>query len=186
MAYKDIEKRRAYHKEKQRQRRANPEKNATTNSQRRKRAADPIQKEKIKLGNQKWRDQKTASGLTKSVEWQRERRKARPADYLLFDAKRRAARKKVPYEISAAEQERIAKVIRSGHCEVTGLPFASLNGKGNPWAPSLDRCKPELGYVDGNIRVVVWALNMAKGPWGDEVLLKLAHAIVDTPATNSV
>ena len=51
-----------------------------------------------------------------------------------------------------------------------------------PYSPGLEGVlagETALGYVDGNIRVVVWALNMAKSGWGDDVLLRLAHAIVD-------
>lgn len=179
MAYKDAEKRRAYHRNKTREYRADPEKNAKLNAYRRARAAAPGNKEKTKEQNRKWREQKTAGGLTKSVAWQRARRKAKPADYLLFDAKRRADKKNVPYGISDAERARIGDVIEAGACEFTGLPFDSLAGTAHPWAPSLDRIKPELGYVDGNVRVVVWAYNRAKANWSDKVLLTLMRAIVD-------
>jgi hypothetical protein len=179
MAHKDIEKRRAYGRAKAREYRADPQKNAKLNAYRRNRAAKPENKEKTKEYNRKWREQQTPDGLTKSVAWQRARRKAKPADYLLFDAKRRADKKNVPYDISNAERTRIENIINTGKCEVTGLPFAGLEGTANPWSPSLDRAVPDLGYVDGNIRVVVWSLNMAKAGWGDDVLLTLARAIVD-------
>ena len=179
MAYKDIEKRRTYYRNKAREYRADPKRNAELNTYRRARAAMPSNKEKIRKQNRKWREQQTPDGLTKSVKWQRERRKEKPADCLILDAKRRANKKKVPYAISEKEHDRIAAVIAAGKCEVTGLPFANLEGTANPWSPSLDRIRPALGYVDGNIRVVVWALNMAKSGWGDDVLLRLAHAIVD-------
>ena len=179
MAFKDPERRREYHRNKQREYRANPERKAEINAWRRTRAAQPENRAKVREANKKWRDEKTEHGLTKSIEWQRERRKRKPADYLLFDAKRRATKKGVPYGVSKAEHARIARVITNGVCELSGLPFASLEGTANPWSPSIDRIKPELGYVDGNVRVVVWALNMAMAGWGFDVLLRLARAIVD-------
>jgi hypothetical protein len=178
--YKDPEKRKTHHREQQREYLSDPEIRNRVNAQRRARAALPENKTKIKVANKAWREALTENGLTKSVEWQRERRKARPADYLLFDAKRRADKKKVPYSVSHTERTRIENVIKAGRCEATGLSFADLEGTANPWSPSIDRIKPELGYVDGNIRIVVWSLNMAKAGWGDDVLLTLARAIVDT------
>lgn len=186
MTCKDIEKRRKYFREKAREYRKDPDKNAKLNAYRRARAATPENKKKIKEQNKKWREQQTENGLTNSIEWQRARRKERPADYLLFDAKRRAEKKNVPYSIDNVERTRIENVISAGFCEVTGLPFANLEGTANPWSPSIDRIVPELGYINGNVRVVVWALNMAKSGWGDDVLLKLARAIVDAHAKAGV
>jgi hypothetical protein len=179
MAYKDDEKRKAYHRKKAREYRADPDKNNKRNARRRELAAAPERREKQRKQNQKWREQKTSDGLTKSIAWQRARRKAKPIDYLLFDAKRRADKKRLPYDISDAERTRLESIITSGLCEFTHLPFSTLNGTAGPWAPSIDRVKPELGYVDNNIRIVVWAFNRAKADWPDGVLLTLARAIID-------
>lgn len=179
MPHKNADVLRIYYRDKQRQYRADAEKNAKRNARRRELAATPEYKEKAREQNRKWREQKTADGLTRSIAWQRARRKAKPADYLLFDAKRRADKKNVPYSISDAERTRIGSVIEAGACEFTGLPFDSLAGTAHPWAPSLDRIEPKFGYVDGNVRVVVWAYNRAKANWPDRVLLTLARAIVD-------
>ena len=34
--------------------------------------------------------------------------------------------------------------------------------------PSIDRIKPELGYIKGNVRLVTYQVNMAKGVYTDE------------------
>ncbi len=179
MAFKSLEKRREYYRNKQREYRADTEKNAKVNARRRELAMLPENREKVQKYNKQWRESLTDNGLTRSVEWQRERRKQRPADYLLFDAKRRAEKKKVTYEISDVERQRVEEVIASGLCEMSRLPFMFLTGTRNPYSPSIDRIKPELGYVDGNIRVILWALNMAMGEWGFETI----RAIVDKVST---
>lgn len=182
MTYKNLEKRRAYARKKANEYRANPTRNAELNAYRRSRAALPENKKKIKEQNRKWREQRTADGTTRSIAWQRARRKAKPADYLLFDAKRRADKKKVPYDISNAERARIEKIITTGFCEVTGLPFSKLDGTANPWAPSLDRRDSSRGYTTDNVQVVCAAYNYAKSEWSAGVLLTLARAIVDASA----
>ena len=63
-------------------------------------------------------------------------------------------------------------------CALTGLPF-------NPTAeprydsPSLDRITPELGYVPGNVRVILYCLNAALGNWGEDTFYQVAKAFVD-------
>lgn len=66
-----------------------------------------------------------------------------------------------------------------GVCAKTGLPFDLTMGDGRKaYGPSIDRIDPTKGYIKGNIQVVIWAYNSARGFWGDEVLWKLAAALV--------
>lgn len=99
------------------------------------------------------------------------------AAQLQSNARRRAEGKGVPFDLDRLDLiERIA----AGRCEVTGTPFdMTTNGGLNPWSPSLDRKDNSKGYTPDNVQVVVSAYNIAKGPWGDDVLLRLARAIVD-------
>ena len=93
------------------------------------------------------------------------------------NAKRRAEDKGIPFDLDRLD---LAERIATGCCEVTGIPFDLAAGAGlNPWAPSLDRKDSSGGYIPTNVQVVVSAYNIAKGPWGDDVLLRLARAIVD-------
>lgn len=93
------------------------------------------------------------------------------------NAKRRAEDKGIVFDLDRLD---LIERINAGRCEVTGLPFDLAAGTGlNPWAPSLDRKNSSGGYTPANVQVVVSAYNIAKGPWGDDVLLRLARAIVD-------
>lgn len=50
-------------------------------------------------------------------------------------------------------------------CPVLGIPIKPQNGKGqgfHPDSPSLDRIRPELGYVKGNVRVISARANLLK------------------------
>jgi hypothetical protein len=71
--------------------------------------------------------------------------------------------------------------LQNGACELTGLPFdmAVINRRPNSHTPSIDRVKPELGYVEGNCRVVLFAVNTALSDWGTETFLPIAAALVN-------
>lgn len=75
--------------------------------------------------------------------------------------------------------EWIQDILDSGVCQVTGLPFDIVSGNGKtPFAPSLDRSDPNLGYTVENTKVVVWIYNSAKNIFSHEDVLKLAKALV--------
>lgn len=96
---------------------------------------------------------------------------------LLMSARARCRKRgTITYKISAAEHKRLQRVIESGFCEVTGLPF-NMNTNKPEWdSPTLDRIKPQMGYVDGNVRVVIFAINAALGFWGEETFERVARS----------
>lgn len=47
-------------------------------------------------------------------------------------------------------------------CPVLGILLQFDGPPFSPWLPSLDRMKPELGYVKGNVRVISWRANRLK------------------------
>lgn len=97
------------------------------------------------------------------------------AQYLVRAARDRAKRKGLECTITAEE---IVWQIELGICAVTGIPFNMETRKGrHPFTPSVDRIDHTLGYVSGNVRVIIWALNAMRGTWGDEVLLQVADAL---------
>ena len=100
------------------------------------------------------------------------------AAYMVRSARKRATEKNVPFTLTAADIAQIQSIIDRGVCELSGTPFVRTEGDRHHFAPSLDRIRPELGYVPGNVRVIVWCLNAALGTGGLEVLLTLARAIV--------
>lgn len=70
-------------------------------------------------------------------------------------------------------------------CPVTGFRFdlrtdeRSRSGRHtNPFAPSLDRVDPTLGYTNENTRVVVWQYNFMKGELSDADVLAMCKVIV--------
>lgn len=97
--------------------------------------------------------------------------------------KRRAKRKGIAFTLTL---DRVRSAIESGVCEVTGIKF-DLESYGpkkrSPWAPSVDRINPELGYTDDNVRVVVTIYNLAKSNFKADDLSRLARAIVGSEAS---
>jgi len=65
-------------------------------------------------------------------------------------------------------------------CAVTGLPFRLSLAKTrvNPFSPSLDRLDCSKGYETGNVRIVLFAVNMMMLDWGDDVFHVVAKAYV--------
>ena len=91
----------------------------------------------------------------------------RRAVHLAWEAKRRAARKGVPYLLTAEDVNQLQTVIDAGACQITGTPFDFEMDRA--WnSPSLDRIKPGNGYAPGNVRVVCRAMNFAMGEWGED------------------
>lgn len=76
--------------------------------------------------------------------------------YALHSSRRRAAKYGIPHTISATD------IVIPSACPVFGVPFVFDGPKWHPHAPSLDRFKPELGYVPGNIRVICLRANRLK------------------------
>jgi len=78
---------------------------------------------------------------------------------MLYQAKRRATKQGVPFGITQAYLEQIW----TDKCPVFGTSWAPLLcGKPQPTSPTLDRTKPELGYVPGNVRVISHRANQVK------------------------
>lgn len=74
--------------------------------------------------------------------------------------------------------------IERGHCAVTGIAFdlsdnhQQITGRAkNPYAPSLDRINPRLGYTDDNTRIVIWQYNLMKGELSDSELLYICRIL---------
>lgn len=68
-----------------------------------------------------------------------------------------------------------------GRCEVTGLPFQVHkpdDARARPFFHSLDRRDSLRGYVDGNCRLVCYAVNLAMSNWGEEVFAQIATGYI--------
>ena len=79
--------------------------------------------------------------------------------YAKRDAKNRAIKKNVPFEITTA----YILSILTDTCPIYGTEFKWLgNGKILPTSPRLDRIDPKKGYVEGNIVVISSKANTMK------------------------
>jgi len=82
------------------------------------------------------------------------------------------------------EDARVILDSQKGVCALTGLPMdlaerrSSTKGPRNPYQLSLDRIDPSKGYVKGNVRMVLWAMNAALSVWGEEVFAPIAQAFI--------
>ena len=104
---------------------------------------------------------------------------AKRARKLFLTAKKTAVENDLPFNLTL---EWVQQKVGLGLCEVSGLPLdfspMPVARQQNPFAPSLDRNIPELGYVMSNVRVVVWLYNVAKSYYSHETLIKLCKALI--------
>ena len=104
----------------------------------------------------------------------KQRRLEQRAKCLVAAARIRARKRNIPCDITAAETARLQAVIDVGVCELSGVEL-TLSGPRSATSPSLDRIKPHLGYVAGNMRIVCHALNAGMGDWGENELKRIAQ-----------
>lgn len=75
---------------------------------------------------------------------------------MVRNARHRADAAGVPFTITKDD------IYIPSHCPVLGIPLIRGKKGGGPNSPSLDRVRPELGYVPGNIIVVSNRVNTLK------------------------
>lgn len=78
--------------------------------------------------------------------------------------------------------EFIERLLATGKCSVTGIPFDYSKPKGtvkNPYAPSLDRINSSKPYVCDNVRVVIWQYNLMKGELSDEEVREICKKVLN-------
>lgn len=88
-------------------------------------------------------------------------------------ARARAKQKNINFTISYLD---LLPILVNGRCEITDIPFQYVSY--SPFAPSLDRKVPEIGYTPENTQIVVKAYNYAKGCGTHEDVLRLARSLV--------
>jgi hypothetical protein len=71
--------------------------------------------------------------------------------------KSRAKRLGIPFDLTEED------LVIPTHCPALGIPLAtSPDGNPSPNSPSIDRLRPELGYVKGNVVVISNRANTIK------------------------
>lgn len=144
----------------------------------RNRAAD---KRKLRRNTEPgFREKENVAAALRNAKHFRKTKIAHCATWYLKAARKRAVERNLPYDLDA-HKEYYQSVLNAGTCQMTGLPFQRENNKQGPFTPTFDRIIPELGYVHGNVRVIIWALNRAIGEWGFDFLAYL----VDRSRTTS-
>jgi hypothetical protein len=100
---------------------------------------------------------------------------------LVKNARYRAARRSLACDITVPS---VLETLRSqeARCAISGIPFdlgfnLSKDFSRNPFAPSLDRIDGKKGYVQGNVRVVLAAVNYAINEWGTDAYLQICRAV---------
>lgn len=92
-----------------------------------------------------------------------------PAYYLWHNARDRARKKNLPFNIELSD------VVVPEKCPVLGTDiYTSAHGMSRLHSPSLDRLVPSLGYVKGNVRVISLRANSIKNDASPGELRKVA------------
>lgn len=100
------------------------------------------------------------------------------ANLAIGRARKRAAAKSIPFNLPLGTVKKLVDD-SAGMCALSGLPFQRGEGHSTTWSPSLDRIKPELGYVSGNVRLILHGLNALKSTGTDEDLMAVCRAVVE-------
>lgn len=99
-----------------------------------------------------------------------------PWQTLIHSAKARAAKQGLPFDLT----DEWGANTWTGVCALTKLPF--MLGIRRPvsrtFAPSIDKIIPSLGYVRGNCRFVLWAVNAFKYDGTDDDMYRVAEALI--------
>lgn len=114
----------------------------------------------------------------------RSRRKARVTlvGYLrdVVRIKRHTCKKEfMPFDLTT---EYLVEIYNSqnGRCALTGRYLTYGNGPVQPNSLSVDRIDHTNGYVEGNVRLVTFQINAARGIWSDEALIELSRDVLRT------
>lgn len=108
---------------------------------------------RVKMHRKKWGDSRLEQEVTRVRKWRRKN----GASLLLGLAKYRAKKKGLPFNLTARD------LWIPEYCPILGLKLERGVGRPHANSPSLDRVKPELGYVRGNVNVISHRANTLKG-----------------------
>lgn len=137
----------------------------------------PEVRERRRLTNKRWYDSHRTYALEISKDFQHRQRIEDPIKVMLYDAKKRAKKKNLPFDIVGKDIERVT------HCPVFGVELDYLPAPKKcgikPLPPanraSLDRLVPELGYVKENVIIVSWRANKLRNDASPTELKLLAE-----------
>ena len=98
------------------------------------------------------------------------------ATRILHSTRSRAKKRGISFDLT---KEWVFEKLSAARCEVSGVAFDfDVDGRRNPFAPSIDRKNPRKGYTIDNCQMIVFSLNAAFGNWGEDSFLVIAKAFV--------
>lgn len=101
---------------------------------------------------------------------------------IFHDSKGNAKRRGIKFEIDIDYFMDIC-ANQHGYCAVTSIPFdfsSRAREQKRPFYPSLDRIDSGIGYVKGNVRLVLTMANYAMNEWGDGPFLEMVNQMIKT------
>lgn len=104
-------------------------------------------------------------------EWQMNQRRRNPLRFIYRDAKKHAESYNREFQISIDDLVNINE-IQKGQCALTGVVFDNDN------PPSLDRIDSNLGYILGNIQLILIQVNRMKSNFTQKEFIDMCHKIV--------
>lgn len=96
---------------------------------------------------------------------------------ILAGVRHRCKKRDLAFDLDHHRAE-LEEMFEEGRCALTGIAFNLEADKA--WnSPSIDRIKPDGGYVFGNVRFILWAVNAGLGNWGEEIFMEVASAFLE-------
>lgn len=107
--------------------------------------------------------------------YRKRRRMEAPWIKFLQYVRLRANKKNIPFNLTLEWIEKRW----TGKCELTGIEFDLAFGGTGPRrrSPSVDRIEPSKGYVIGNCRIVLFAVNALKGEGTDSEMMEIVERL---------
>jgi len=103
--------------------------------------------------------------------WVTKNPKQQWAVYARRDARKRAHKKGLPFNLTTV----YIRTLMTDKCPIFGTDFRYGQNRGvQPTSPSLDRIRPELGYVVGNVIIISSKANSIKSAYGSKELYMVA------------
>jgi len=137
----------------------------------RKKRTDP-QKEADRILRKKWKQKNKEKIQEQAKEYRERQKKTQPKRLALARVKHKAKRLGYPFNIDESD------IIIPKKCPLLGIKIKNNGLKNNRASSfSIDRIKPSLGYIKGNVRVISFRANMIKNNATPEELKTIASNI---------
>lgn len=128
----------------------------------------------IALQGAAWREKHRDHLRERGVALHYQTRILTPWKHILRSRYRDALKRGIPFELTPEW----AAARWTGRCELSGIPFDLKRNVSGFYSPSIDKIKPELGYLPDNSRFVLFAINAFKNNGTDEDVFTACRLIL--------